>query len=239
MEQQKQAVRIQTSILNAAEKKVLVWLAERMPRWVTSDLLTVVGIFGAMLICAGYVLSNININWLWLSSAGLVVNWYGDSLDGTLARVRNQQRPRYGYFLDHNIDCINEGLMFIGAGLSSLMNLSVALLIYAAYLVLTVYVSINSHLKSEFKLTYGKMGPTEFRLIIIIVNTLFLYIPFLRDYSYTFNFFEVPVTVGMLDYIGIAIFGILLIMYVVSFIKDAKYFAELEPLKKNDVSKNK
>ena len=72
MEQQKQAVRIQTSILNAAEKKVLVWLAERMPRWVTSDLLTVVGIFGAMLICAGYVLSNININWLWL----FFLNWY-------------------------------------------------------------------------------------------------------------------------------------------------------------------
>lgn len=234
MEDKKQAVRIQTSILNAAEKKVLVWLAQRMPRWVTSDLLTFIGVLGAIVIFAGYVLSNLNINWLWLSSAGLVINWFGDSLDGTLARVRNQQRPRYGYFLDHNIDCINEGLMFIGAGLSGLMNLSVALMIFAAYLTLTVYVSINSHLKNEFKLTYGKMGPTEFRIVAMIINTLFIYIPFLHEYSYTFQFFETPVTIGMLDYIGAGIWLILMIMYTVSFVKDAKYFAALEPLKKKD-----
>ena len=85
----KQATRIQTSILNAAEKKALVYLAERQPKWVTSDMLTFIGFIGALIIAAGFILSNININFLWLSSFGLLVNWYGDSLDGTLARVRN------------------------------------------------------------------------------------------------------------------------------------------------------
>lgn len=237
MEEKKQSVRIQTSLLNAAEKKCLVWLAKRMPRCVNSDVLTVVGVIGAVFIFLGYLLSNINIYWLWLSCFGLLVNWYGDSLDGTLARVRNCQRPRYGYYLDHNIDCINEALMFVGAGLSGLMNLSVALAIYAAYLALTVYVSINAHLKSEFKLTYGKMGPTEFRLIIFVVNILFMYIPFLQDYHYDFQFFGEDVRFGCLDYVGLGILVILLIMYLVSFIKDARYFAALEPLKKPEDEK--
>ena len=232
MEERKQSVRIQTSLLNAAEKKCLVWLAKRMPRCINSDTLTVIGVLGAVLIFLGYLLSNYNIYWLWLSCFGLVVNWYGDSLDGTLASVRNCQRPQHSYYLGYNIDCIKKTLMFVGAGLSGLMNLSVALSIYAAYLALTVYVSINAHLKSEFKLTYGKMGPTEFRLIIFVVNILFMYIPFLHEYSYTFNFFDTPVTFGCLDYVGLGILVILLVMYLVSFIKDARYFAKLEPLKK-------
>ncbi|MBQ5486873.1 MAG: CDP-alcohol phosphatidyltransferase family protein [Bacteroidales bacterium] len=104
----KKAVRIQNSILNGAEKKALAWLAERQPKWVVSDMLTLVGIIGALMIGAGFVLCSKNINWLWLSIAGFVVNWYGDSLDGTLARVRNTQRPLYGYYLDHTVDCFNE-----------------------------------------------------------------------------------------------------------------------------------
>ena len=82
-----QALRIQTSLINAAEKKILVWLAKRQPRWVTSDMLTVVGTLGALIVAIGFVLSNNNVQWLWLSSLGLVINWYGDSLDGTLART--------------------------------------------------------------------------------------------------------------------------------------------------------
>lgn len=102
-----QALRIQTSLINAAEKKILVWLAKRQPRWVTSDMLTVVGTLGALIVAIGFVLSNNNVQWLWLSSLGLVINWYGDSLDGTLARVFNCQRPVYGYYVDHTVDCIN------------------------------------------------------------------------------------------------------------------------------------
>ena len=93
--------RIQTSVLNAAEKKVLVWLAQRQPAWVTSDFLTYTGVVGALVCAVGFVLAHIDKNYLWISSLGLVINWYGDSLDGTLARVRNAQRPVYGFFIDH------------------------------------------------------------------------------------------------------------------------------------------
>lgn len=229
----KQSVRIQTSILNAAEKKLLVRIAAHLPSWVTSDLMTFTGFLGAIIIATGYVLSNININFLWLSSFGFLVNWFGDSLDGTIARVRNQQRPRYGFFLDHNIDCINEAIMFTGAGLSRLMNLNIALMVLAAYLMLSVYVYIGAHLKGEFKLTYGKMGPTELRLIIVIVNTLFIFIHPLREYSRTWFFFEQEVTFGALDYVAIVILAVILVMYLASLIKDARYFARLEPLDKS------
>ena len=127
------AVRIQTSFLNAAEKKILVWLAVRQPKWMTSDILTLIGTVGSLIAAAGYVLSARNISFLWLSSLGFVINWYGDSLDGTLARVRNRQRPVYGYYIDHTVDCISEILIFTGIGLSCLMHFGLAMLILALY----------------------------------------------------------------------------------------------------------
>ena len=181
MGRKEESVRIQTSVLNGIEKKILVWLAERQPRWMTSDILTFIGTFGAIIIAAGYILSAKNINFLWLSSFGFVVNWYGDSLDGTLARVRKKQRPVYGYYLDHTVDVINEVIMFVGAGLSGLLQFELALFILVVYLMLTVNVSVNAHLKQEFKLTYAKMGPTEFRIIVIIINTILLYVTPIRE----------------------------------------------------------
>lgn len=225
----KQATRIQTSILNAAEKKVLVWLAERQPRWMTSDILTLIGFLGAVIIAAGFILTSRNINYLWLASFGLLVNWYGDSLDGTLARVRQRQRPLYGYYLDHTMDGINESLMFIGAGLSSLMHLSLAMGILLLYLLLTVNVSINAHLRKEFKLTYAKLGPTEFRLIVVIVNTLFIFIRPLREFSRSFRVFGMDVTLSALDFVAIAFIVILLLIYIVTVVGDARYYQKADP----------
>ncbi len=228
----KQSTRIQTSVLNGVEKKVLVWFANHLPKWVTSDMMTAVGIVGAFLCGLGFALTNYSIYWLWLSVGGLLLNWFGDSLDGTIARVRHQQRPVYGYYLDHNIDTINEAFMFVGAGLSPLMHMSMALACYSAYLALTVYVSINAHLKSEFKLTYAKMGPTEFRLIIIIADILLMYIPALSNVSCTIEIFSQPVLCGVLDIVAGVILFILIIMYLVSFIHDARWFAKHDPLPK-------
>ena len=170
---QEQSKRIQTSVLNAAEKEVLVWLAQRQPRWITSDILTAIGVVGALVVAAGYILSTYHIGWLWLSSLGFLINWYGDSLDGTLARVRGTQRPIYGFYLDHNIDGVTMAIMCLGAGMSHLLCLYIAMGVLAVYLLLSISVYINAHLKGEFKLTYAGMGPTEFRLIMIGVNTLF------------------------------------------------------------------
>ena len=228
------AVRIQTSVLNALEKKVLVWLAERQPRWITSDILTYIGTFGAVVIAAGYILSAWNINFLWLSSLGFIINWYGDSLDGTLARVRKTQRPVYGYYLDHTIDAINEVLIFVGIGLSGLMHLDIALLALVMYLLMTINVSINAHLKKEFKLTYASMGPTEFRIIMIVINTLFASIRPLREFSHSFTLCGHTFTLGALDYIGILIIVTLALMHLTTVRKDIKDYAKMDPMPKRD-----
>ena len=232
MEQRVQSKRIQTSILNALEKKALVWMAERMPKWVTSDMLTVLGIFGSVVIAVGYWLSGRDINWLWLASGGFLINWLGDSLDGTLARVRNTQRPVYGFFLDHNVDCINETIMFLGAGLSPLLNFSVAMTVLVAYLLISVYVYINAHLKNEFKLTYAGLGPTEFRVIVVIINTLFIYVAPLREYSREVVMLGNPVTFHILYYIALGIALVILIFYIWSMVASAREFSKLDPPKK-------
>ncbi len=161
-----------------------------------------------------------------------MVNWFGDSLDGTIARVRNQQRPKYGFFLDHNVDCINEAIMFVGFGLSPYMNLSIALMVLVIYLMISVYVYINSHLKGEFKLTYAKMGPTELRLIIIIANLLFMYVAPIREFALETTILGEAVTFRILDFIGLFLLVAISIAYLVSLYKDRKYFAALEPLER-------
>lgn len=228
----KQSARIQTSILNAAEKKVLVWMGERMPSWVTSDMLTYFGTFGAIVIALGYYLTNFNIAWLWLASFGFVLNWFGDSLDGTLARVRKQQRPLYGFYIDHNIDVINEAFMIGGAGLSCLMDLRIALLVLCAYFMISIYVYINAHLKGEFKLTYAKLGPTELRLIIIIVNTLFFFIRPLQTFCLSLTVLGKNLDLKALDIVGLALFVGIICAYLASLYNDGRYFAKLDPLKK-------
>lgn len=228
---QEQSKRIQTSVLGAVEKRVLVWLAQRQPRWVTSDMLTAIGVVGAIVVAVGYILSNYHIGWLWLASLGFVINWYGDSLDGTLARVRGTQRPIYGFFLDHNIDGITIAVMCIGAGLSSMLNLYIAMVVLALYLMLSISVYINAHLKGEFKLTYAGMGPTEFRLIMVVVNTLFATIAPLRNWTVCFDVFGTPIALGAFDFAGLIIAVVLAVIYLNNFYTDAKGYAEVDPVK--------
>ena len=228
---QEQSKRIQTSLLNAAEKRVLVWLARRQPSWMTSDILTAIGVVGAIIVAVGYILSNYHIGWLWLSSLGFLINWYGDSLDGTLARVRGTQRPIYGFFLDHNIDGITMAIMCIGAGLSNLLNLYIAMGVLAVYLLLSISVYINAHLKGEFKLTYAGMGPTEFRLVMIVVNTLFATIPSLREWAVGFMLFGNPIAFGAFDFVGLIILIVLIVIHLGNFKRDADAYAKLDPMK--------
>lgn len=234
MEEKKQAARIQTSILNGLEKKILVWMAERMPRWVSSDMLTFIGFVGACVIATGYALSNLSLQWLWLSSFGFLLNWFGDSMDGSLARVRNTQRKTYGFFIDHNVDVINETIMFVGVGMSPLINLSFAMLALVAYFMLSVYVYIDCHLKGEMKLTYGGLGPTEFRLLVVLVNTLYIFIPWLSEWKVEMTIFHNEFLVGLMDYVAVAVSFLIFGFYLVSFFKDARYFARIDPPKKQE-----
>ena len=231
MERQ-QAKRIQTSILNGLEKKALIWLAERQPKWVSSDMLSLVGCLGALMIGVGYALTSISPAFLWLASAGFIVNWYGDSLDGTLARVRNKQRPIYGYYLDHTLDCINEMVICIGLGMSPLMDMRIALLILLAYFLMTINVSVNAHLKGEFRLTYAKLGPTEVRIIGIIANTLLVLSPALRAYRRTYEILGHSISMTTLDFIVFAIALIIFILYIITVIQDARSYSKIDPPKK-------
>ena len=233
-EDQQQANRIQTSLLNNAEKKVLVWLAQRMPKWVTSDMLTFVGFLGALIIATGYALSNLSLNWLWLASFGFLVNWFGDSLDGSLARVRGTQRKTYGFFIDHNVDVINETIMFIGVGTSPLVNLTFAMMALVAYFMLSVYVYIDCHLKGEMRLTYGGLGPTEFRLGVVIVNTCFIFIPWLSQWKRPITLFHNDFMIGLFDYVAVAATVAILFFYLRGFFRDLKYFAKIDPGKKQE-----
>lgn len=233
-EEKKQAQRIQTSILNPYEKKILVYMAQRMPAWVNSDMLTFVGFFGALVMATGYALSNLNLNWLWLSCLGLVINWFGDSMDGSLARVRNTQRKTYGFFIDHNVDVINETIMFISVGVSPLVNMSFAMFALVAYLMLSVYVYIDCHLKGEMRLTYSGLGPTEFRLLLVITNICFIYIPWLSEWKKPMTLFHNDFMIGIFDYIAVAAALLIIYFWLRSFFADAKYFARVDPPKNTE-----
>lgn len=228
------SVRIQTSVLNGVEKKALLWLAERQPKWVNSDTLTFIGFIGSVIIAAGYILSNYNINFLWLASLGLVINWYGDSLDGTLARFRKQQRPVYGFYLDHTMDAINETFMFMGVGLSPFMRFDLSCILLAIYLMLTLNVSMNAHLKGEFRLTYAKLGPTEFRLIAIIVNAILVFDKPLNTWSYELPWLSSTLEFHALDIVGIAILIVLVVIYIVTIAQDLRYYSKVDPRPKNE-----
>ncbi|MGH2535914.1 MAG: CDP-alcohol phosphatidyltransferase family protein [Candidatus Promineifilaceae bacterium] len=166
--------RINDILLGPLERPALRWLAAQMPAWVNPDILTLIGIGGSALIFSGYVLTNLSAGFLWLASLGFVVNWLGDSLDGTLARHRLIERPKYGYFVDHTVDAFSQFLIFSGLGLSPYVNFSVASLGLIGYLMMSVYVYVNTYVTGQFKISYGKLGPTEMRLFAILINT-FIY----------------------------------------------------------------
>ena len=176
MDKIKAHTRVNDILLGPLERPTLRWLAAHMPVWVTPDLCTVVGTLGALLTLISYGLSNFNPNYLWLASLGFLINWFGDSLDGTLARYRHIERPRYGYYIDHTIDVICQVMIFLGLGLTPYISFNVACLALISYLLLSVLVYIRTYVVGEFKISYGKLGPTESRVIAVLLNILMYFL---------------------------------------------------------------
>jgi archaetidylinositol phosphate synthase len=158
-------------VLKRFERWALPRLAARLPAWVMPDHLTVLGLLASTVVGVAYALSGRGDGWLWVASAALVVNWFGDSLDGTLARYRRIERPRYGYYLDHLTDAYSTLLIGLGLGLSPYMLLGVGLAIVIAYLLLSINVYLETHVFKTFSFSYGNLGPTEVRLVLILLNT--------------------------------------------------------------------
>ena len=154
------------------ERRLLRAIAARLPSWAMPDHLTALGVLAALGVAAAYALTTRHHLWLWAASAFLVVQWFGDSLDGTLARVRKIERPRYGYYLDHIVDAFSTVAVGVGFGMSPYVDFGIALGAVIVYLLLSINVYLETEVFGVFELAYSRIGPTELRLIIIVGNTL-------------------------------------------------------------------
>ncbi len=212
--------RIQENLVARAERRVLNWLCARLPRRVTPDMLTATGMIGAVMVFAGYLGSNLDRDWLWVAVAGYVVHWFGDSLDGSLARFRSIERPRYGYFLDHSCDGFATTLLVVGIGLTPFVLLEVALVALAGYLLMSIHAFLSVRVLGELRLSYLNAGPTELRLVLIAL-TVAMYIagpesPII-GYLNAFDLFVGGVGLGLIG------------LFVLQTVRTARRLAEQEP----------
>lgn len=166
----KKHARVNDILLGPLERPALQWLAAHLPAWVTPNLCTAIGAIGALWIAGSYALSRLHPAFLWLASLGFVINWFGDSLDGTLARYRRIERPVFGFFLDHTLDALSQVVIFLGLGLTPYISFGVACLVLIAYLLLSVLVYVRTCAVGEFKISYSRLGPTEIRVVAILLN---------------------------------------------------------------------
>ena len=180
--------RVNDIFFGPLERPALHWLCVHMPAWVNPDMLTALGVFGGLLIAVGYWLSNFDKNSLWLVDCGFVVNWLGDSLDGSLARYRKIERFQYGYFIDHTVDTLTQTLICIGLGMSPFIDFNYAMLMLVGYLQLGILTYVNTAVTGVFKISYGKIGPTEIRVFIIGANVIFY---FARNPMIHFSFLSI------------------------------------------------
>jgi len=184
-------VREHGSLLAVAEKRALIWMAERLPRWVSSDQLSLLGL-GAMLAAGlAYWASGSHPLALWLVVVALGVNWFGDSLDGTVARVRNQQRPMYGYYVDHVIDIIGALFLLGGLALSGYMTPLVAFGLLIGFLMLSAETYLATHACGIFRLSLLKVGPTELRILLVVGTLYLLYKPWVEVAGGLYRLFDV------------------------------------------------
>jgi archaetidylinositol phosphate synthase len=191
------AERKQLSMLASIEKKTLIWLAHRLPGWVNSDHLTLLG-FVAMF-AAGLLYWAASVERLALLGviAALAINWFGDSLDGTLARVRNRLRPRYGFYVDHITDAIGTFFLMGGLALSGYMSPYIALGLMVAYFLLSIEVYLTTYTIGKFHLSFWSFGPTELRLLLCVGNIALFYRPVVKLFGNQFLLFDVGGAVGI------------------------------------------
>jgi phosphatidylglycerophosphate synthase len=184
------------------EARVLAWLAARTPAFVNSDHLTALGLLGQFAAGAGYALARWHRWGLVLATAALAVNWLGDSLDGTLARFRRRQRPRYGFYVDHVIDTLGALFLMGGLALSGYIHAGVAVGMLVVFLMLSCEVYLATYTLGNFRLSYGKLGPTEIRILLMIGNCVLLWHPGAHLFGREFLLFDVG---GVIAIAGMAV----------------------------------
>ena len=215
------ATRVLTSVLTPLEKRALVAMARRMPARINSDHLTGLALVAMLGAGASYWLASVTPIGLYLAVLCLALNWFGDSLDGTLARVRNHQRPRYGFYVDHVVDALGALFLFAGLGLSGYMSPAVAGALLIAYLMVTVQVMLATHTLGTFTISYFKMGPTELRILLAVGTLVLLVHPTAVIVGHAFKLFDVG---GVCGAIG------LFVTLIVSAVRNARTLYLAEPI---------
>jgi phosphatidylglycerophosphate synthase len=169
-----QHIREHGSLLAASEKRLLIWIAHRLPRALTSDHLTLLALAAMGVAGGAYAVARVVPEALWFVVLALAVNWFGDSLDGTLARVRHTERPRYGFYVDHVLDILGISLLLGGLACSGYMTPVIALVLLVTYLLVTAEVFLATAAHGVFRMSFLWMGPTELR-IVLAIGTLALF----------------------------------------------------------------
>lgn len=218
------ARREQTSVLAPLERAALQALVRRMPGRINSDHLSLLGLVAMFLAGVCYAASARRPMLLHLVNICIFLNWFGDSLDGTLARYRDQQRPRYGFYVDHIIDTFGTTFLIFGLAISGYMTERVAAVVLIVFLMLAINSYLAAHTLGIFKISHGKLGPTEIRLVLIIGNLFLLHGPYARVFGHRFLLFDVGGAVGIV---------VMATMLVISSIQNTHALYKLEPLPKN------
>jgi len=177
----------------AVEKKALLWFAARLPEWVMPDHLTALGLLALLVGGLAYIWSNSIPALLFVVNAALVVNWFGDSLDGTLARYRQKQRPRFGYYVDHVVDAFGALFLLGGLILSGLVTPAVAATLLVTYYLFGINSYLATHVLGRFKLSFGPVGGTELRILLAAVNTVVYAMPSFHAFGHDWLLFDVLV----------------------------------------------
>jgi len=199
------ASRFNQSLTAPLEKRALVWMAEHAPDWLTSDQLTILGL--AAQIAAGlfYALARFDRRALLAVVACIVLNWLGDSLDGTLARVRQKQRPRYGFYVDHAVDIFGATALMCGLALSGLLHCQLALAMLIAFLLLSAESYLATSTLARFELSQGIFGPTELRLLLVAGNLALLRSPYASLFGHRLLLFDIGGTIAAASMLALAI----------------------------------
>jgi archaetidylinositol phosphate synthase len=199
------AVRVQQALTASAERKALIWLAQRTPRRVSPDHLTALGFAAQFFAGASYALARWNKCALLFVVVCIAVNWLGDSLDGTLARHRQKPRPRYGFYVDHMVDTFGAAFLVIGLSASKYMHWQVGVAMLVAFLVLSVETYLAAYTVNEFKLSHGLFGPTELRILLIVGTVVLLFHPYAHLFGRDFLLFDVGGVIATAGMAGLAI----------------------------------
>src|ERR1700680_5073979 len=203
----KNAIRLQNSFTAASERKALLWLAARMPSSINSDHLTVLGFAAMFLAGCSYALARWNPWGLLLATLFLALNWFGDSLDGTLARVRNRQRPRYGFYVDHMIDSFGALFLMGGLAASGYIDWRIAMGLLIAFFLLSIESYLASYTLGIFRLSFAKFGPTEIRILLAIANTALFFLPSARIPGWSARLLDIGGIIAIVAMTAMAIFA--------------------------------